>query len=81
MGSQQGNEPPFQNRKPEKDHEDRIRDLMCYLWDNYIQIFNNDAQIFLLGVGNAHYAVKALLTFRGEFRDPQDDKALNYPES
>lgn len=38
---------------------------MCYLWDNYIQLYS-DAQIFLMGVGNAHYAVKALLTYRGK---------------
>lgn len=39
---------------------------MCYLWDNYIQLYG-DAEIFLLGVGNAHVGVKALLTCRGEF--------------
>ena len=49
----------------ERNFEVRVQELMCYLWDNYIQLYG-DAEIFLLGVGNAHVGVKALLTCRGE---------------
>lgn len=48
----------------ERNFEVRVQELMCYLWDNYIQLYG-DAEIFLLGVGNAHVGVKALLTCRG----------------
>ena len=68
---------PFAPRIAERAHEARTQELICYLWDNYIQIAT-DAPIFLLGVGNAHVGVKALLTGRGEFTTPQDP-STTYP--
>jgi len=39
---------------------------MCYLWDNFIGLYDAD-EIFLLGVGNAYLGVKVLLINRGLF--------------
>ncbi|KAJ2901335.1 hypothetical protein MKZ38_001947 [Zalerion maritima] len=41
-----------------------IRDLMIYLWDNFIQIMPA-REIFLMGVGDAYLGVKVLLINRG----------------
>lgn len=47
--------------------QSQIQELVCYIWDNYLQISESAQQIFLLGVGNAYLGVKVLLVNRGEF--------------
>jgi histone deacetylase 6 len=50
-------------RNPESALQAQVQELMCYLWDNYLQL--SDAEdIFLLGVGNAYLGVKMLLINR-----------------
>lgn len=53
--------PAFQ----EKALQEQIRTLICYLWDNYLQLYKAD-EIFLMGVGNAYLGVKVLLINRGK---------------
>ena len=50
----------------EKTLQEQIRELVCYIWDNYLQLYDFE-DLFLLGVGNAYVGVKTLLTFRGMF--------------
>lgn len=45
--------------------QSQIQELVCYIWDNYLQISESAQQIFLLGVGNAYLGVKVLLVNRG----------------
>jgi histone deacetylase 6 len=49
----------------EKSMEAQIQELVCYLWDNYIQLYDSIDEIFLMGVGNAYLGVKSLLMNRG----------------
>ena len=44
--------------------QSQIQELVCYIWDNYLQISEASPQIFLLGVGNAYLGVKVLLVNR-----------------
>jgi hypothetical protein len=46
--------------------EGQIQELMCYIWDNYLQLYDNAEKIILMGVGNAYLGVKVLLINRGE---------------
>ena len=48
----------------EKAQQAQIQELICYLWDNYIQLIDAD-DLFIMGVGNASIGVKALLVNRG----------------
>ncbi|ORY64236.1 histone deacetylase [Pseudomassariella vexata] len=41
----------------------QIKELVNYIWDNYLQLYEAE-DIFLLGVGNAYLGVKLLLTER-----------------
>ncbi len=45
--------------------QEQIQSLICYLWDNFLQLSEAD-EIFLMGVGNAYLGVKVLLINRGE---------------
>lgn len=56
---------PFIARSPEKILQAQLQELVCYLWDNYIQLYDNATEIFLMGVGNAYLGVKLLLMNRG----------------
>lgn len=47
--------------------QSQIQELVCYIWDNYLQISESAQQIFLLGVGNAYLGVKVLLVNRGMY--------------
>ncbi|KAG6153341.1 hypothetical protein E4U46_006745 [Claviceps purpurea] len=47
--------------------QDQIQQLACYLWDNFLQLYETD-EIFLMGVGNAYLGVKALLINRGTYK-------------
>ncbi|KAM4066934.1 arb2 domain-containing protein [Hirsutella rhossiliensis] len=51
--------PGFKERKL----QDQIQQLVCYVWDNFLQLYDTD-EIFLLGVGNAYLGVKVLLINR-----------------
>ncbi|KAG5928293.1 hypothetical protein E4U53_002711 [Claviceps sorghi] len=43
--------------------QEQIQQLACYLWDNFLQLYETD-EIFLMGVGNAYLGVKVLLINR-----------------
>ncbi|KAL2204457.1 histone deacetylase [Sarocladium strictum] len=51
----------------EHELQDQVRTLMCYLWDNFLQLYAAD-EIFLMGVGNAYVGVKLLLINRADSR-------------
>ena len=42
----------------------QAQELMCYLWDNYIQLWDKADKIFFVGVGNAYIGIKLLLMSR-----------------
>ncbi|KAH7173675.1 uncharacterized protein B0J16DRAFT_276226 [Fusarium flagelliforme] len=42
---------------------EQIQTLVCYLWDNHMQLYEAD-DIFIMGVGNAYLGVKVLLIQR-----------------
>lgn len=44
----------------------QIKELMNYIWDNYVQLYDFE-DLFLIGVGNANLGVKLLLTERREY--------------
>jgi histone deacetylase 6 len=50
--------------------QSQIQELVCYIWDNYLQISESAQSIFLLGVGNAYLGVKVLLVNRGMYLRP-----------
>jgi len=54
----------WQSGATEKTFESRITELVTYIWDNFIQLLEND-DIFIMGIGNAYVGIKALLTTRG----------------
>ena len=51
-------------RADERTIQAQVQELMCYIWDNYLQIFDGVEEIFLMGVGNAYLGVKVLLINR-----------------
>ncbi|KAI1636766.1 putative histone deacetylase A [Biscogniauxia mediterranea] len=53
----------FSPRMTEKTLQHQIQELVCYIWDNYLQLYEPE-DLFLLGVGNAYLGVKVLLTNR-----------------
>ncbi|KAI8624593.1 histone deacetylase [Xylariaceae sp. FL1651] len=53
----------FLPRASEKSLQHQIQELVCYIWDNYLQLYDVE-ELFLLGVGNAYLGVKVLLTSR-----------------
>lgn len=46
-----------------------VRELMCYLWDNYLQLYDAD-QVFIVGVGYAYLGIKMLLLNRSDASPP-----------
>lgn len=46
-----------------------IKELMCYLWDNYLQLYNAE-KIFIMGIGYAYIGVKMLLLNRSDASPP-----------
>lgn len=54
---------PFIPRSSEQSLSNQIKELMNYIWDNYLQLYDYD-DLFLMGVGNAYLGVKLLLTER-----------------
>lgn len=51
-------------RADEKTLQRQIQELVCYIWDNYLQLYEVE-DLFVVGVGNAYLGVKILLTNRG----------------
>lgn len=49
--------------------QEQMQSLMCYLWDNFLQLSDAE-EIFLMGVGNAYLGVKVLLINRGMSPEP-----------
>ncbi|KAK5660808.1 hypothetical protein OQA88_12176 [Cercophora sp. LCS_1] len=54
----------FTPKADAKTLESQIQELMCYVWDNYLQLYEHAEDIFLIGVGNAYIGVKVLLINR-----------------
>ncbi|KAI1388429.1 putative histone deacetylase A [Hypoxylon trugodes] len=50
-------------RADEKTLQRQIQELVCYIWDNYLQLYDVE-DLFLVGVGNAYVGIKVLLTNR-----------------
>jgi histone deacetylase 6 len=50
---------------------------MCYIWDNYLQLYDSVEDIFLMGVGNAYLGIKMLLINRRMFRHPPNPSQNN----
>ncbi|KAI1803811.1 histone deacetylase [Daldinia bambusicola] len=53
----------FTPRADEKTLQRQIQELVCYIWDNYLQLYDVE-DLFIVGVGNAYLGVKVLLTNR-----------------
>ncbi|KAI0106978.1 histone deacetylase [Nemania sp. FL0031] len=53
----------FQPRPSERSLQQQIQELVCFIWDNYLQLWDVE-DLFLLGVGDAYLGVKVLLTNR-----------------
>ncbi|KAI1759491.1 putative histone deacetylase A [Hypoxylon sp. FL1150] len=50
-------------RANERTLQRQIQELVCYIWDNYLQLYDVE-ELFIVGVGNAYLGVKILLTNR-----------------
>lgn len=55
----------FKPKISEADLNEQAKNLLCYLWDNYLEGYRSHT-IVLMGVGDAYLGVKQLLTSRGE---------------
>ncbi|TGJ80707.1 hypothetical protein E0Z10_g8063 [Xylaria hypoxylon] len=53
----------FMPRATERSLQQQIQELVCYIWDNYLQLYDVE-ELFLLGIGDAYLGVKVLLTSR-----------------
>ncbi|KAI0205778.1 histone deacetylase [Astrocystis sublimbata] len=53
----------FIPRTAEKTLQQQIQELVCYVWDNYLQLSEVE-ELFLFGIGDAYLGVKVLLTNR-----------------
>lgn len=49
---------------------------MCYIWDNYLQLYDSVEDIFLMGVGNAYLGVKVLLINRRTSTPPYPEPTI-----
>jgi histone deacetylase 6 len=67
--------PGFQPKLSEAELQNQTKELLCYLWDNYLEVFASK-HIVLMGVGDAYLGVKQLLTFRGKFSFPSPNRFL-----
>ena len=54
----------FTPRADERTLQAQVQELMCYIWDNYLQLYDSVEDIFLMGVGNAYLGIKVLLINR-----------------
>jgi hypothetical protein len=46
-------------------HRERMKELMCFLWDNYLEMHESE-HIVLMGVGDSYIGVRELLVNRGK---------------
>ncbi|OBT59650.1 hypothetical protein VE04_00159 [Pseudogymnoascus sp. 24MN13] len=53
----------FIERPTEMVHRERMKELMCYLWDNYLELHDSE-HVVLMGVGDSYSAVRELLVNR-----------------
>ncbi|OBT80163.1 hypothetical protein VF21_00614 [Pseudogymnoascus sp. 05NY08] len=53
----------FIERPTEMVHRERMKELMCYLWDNYLELHDSE-HVVLMGVGDSYGAVRELLVNR-----------------
>lgn len=58
-------ESSFSSKLNEAELNLQTKDLLCYLWDNYLEGYASNC-IVLMGVGDAYLGVKQLLTSRGK---------------
>jgi len=42
----------------------QTKDLLCYLWDNYLSLLPSSSLLLLMGVGDSYLGIKSLLTSR-----------------
>lgn len=56
----------FMPRATERSLSQQIQELVCYIWDNYLQLYDVE-ELFLVGVGDAYLGVKLLLNSRGTY--------------
>ncbi|KAK4149381.1 histone deacetylase clr3 [Chaetomidium leptoderma] len=54
----------FTQRADERTLQAQVQELMCYIWDNYLQLYDGVEDIVLMGVGNAYLGIKVLLINR-----------------
>ncbi|KAK1969001.1 histone deacetylase domain-containing protein [Colletotrichum sublineola] len=55
---------PYSPRTADKDLLNELQELANYLWDNYLQLYEEADDILLVGVGRSYSGVRALLTGR-----------------
>ncbi|GJC82275.1 histone deacetylase clr3 [Colletotrichum liriopes] len=55
---------PYSPRTADKDLLNELQELANYLWDNYLQLYEEADDILLIGVGRSYNGVRALLTGR-----------------
>ncbi|KAK6226341.1 histone deacetylase [Colletotrichum tabaci] len=55
---------PYSPRTADKDLLNELQELANYLWDNYLQLYEDADDILLIGVGRSYSGVRALLTGR-----------------
>lgn len=70
---------PFTPRPEEGTLQAQIQELMCYIWDNYLQLYDSVEDIFLMGVGNAYLGIKVLLINRRKSPRSQVFPSCNHP--
>jgi hypothetical protein len=61
---------PYTDASNDLELQSQMRELVCYIWDNYLQLYDSAPEIFLMGVGNAYLGVKMLLISRGKSPKP-----------
>lgn len=82
---------PYVPKQTENELQTQTKDLLCYLWDNYLEL-NPNASISLVGVGDAYLGIKQLLISRGKSFSsdvfienpnfsPQNPAAVSQPSS
>lgn len=55
----------FVERPTEAELQEQTKELVCYLWDNYLEVAET-YDVVLMGVGDSYLGVKMLLTNRGQ---------------
>jgi hypothetical protein len=59
----------------EQDTEKKISELVCYLWDNYLETCDS-TDIVVMGVGHSYIGVRDLLSKRGKYPPVAHDGVL-----